>query len=400
MSRDLGRPAGSYEVSRRGDLIVGAGSLESLGERAAATGARRVLLVTDPGLAATPLPSRAKAILSGRGLDVVVFDAVREDPTDRDVEACVEFARRSWPDLIVGLGGGSSIDTAKAANLLLCRGGRVQDHVGWVGRPGPSLPLIAVPTTAGTGSEVQSYCLIADAATHRKIACGDPGLVPLVAILDPELTYSMPRRVTACTGLDALVHAAECAVTRAANPVSLAYATQAFLLMEPAFEVVLADPQHRQSRAAMLEGACLAGMAIEASMLGAAHSAANPLSARYGLAHGHAVAAMVPAVIRFNAADPVVAVQYDAWVTRVIGSVDRSVSGAERLARRFERWVGLAELRVDLGEWGGRVEDIPGLAAEASQQWTARYNPRPVGPVDFEGLYRAALLGESGGSRE
>src|SRR5207244_6805633 len=191
-------------------------------------------------------------------------------------------------------------DTAKGANFLLTNGGEMKDYWGVGKATREMLPLIAIPTTAGTGSECQSFALISDEQTHQKMACGDPKAAAKVAILDPLLTISQPPSVTSCTGIDALAHAVETAVTKKRTPLSALYSHEAFRLCMGGLERVLRDPQDIEARAMMQLGAAFAGTAIENSMLGAAHAAANPLTARYGVVHGQAVGLMLPAIVAFN----------------------------------------------------------------------------------------------------
>jgi alcohol dehydrogenase len=305
-------------------------------------------------------------------------------------------------DFFVGLGGGSSIDTAKGVNFLLTQGGEMRDYQGIGKATRPMLPLIAIPTTAGTGSECQSAALIADEVTHHKMACLDPKAAARIALLDPELTVSQPRRVTALTGLDALVHAVESAVTTRRTVWSAMFSREAFRLCSGALETVLRSPDNLEARGRMLLGAALAGTAIENSMLGAAHSAANPLTAHFGVVHGAAVGLMIPRVIRFNAALPEVQALYADLVAADGGGpgsdgIDTSAgtspgaAAAEVLARRFEGWLRTAGLPTTLAEAGVDPAKIPLLAEEASRQWTATFNPRPITAPDFEGLYREAL---------
>ena len=382
-----------FDWTPRTRLVCGWGSLERLGTIARELGGRRVLVVTDAGLVAAGHVARAEAILARAGLAVVRFAGVHENPTTDDVEACVLRAREAAIDLIVGLGGGSSLDTAKGCNFLLTGGGRMHDYQGYGKARAPMLPMIAVPTTAGTGSECQSYALIADAATHQKMACGDPGAAPRVALLDPELTLSQPPRVTACTGVDALAHAIESAVTRRRTPLSDAFATRAFVLIAGALRRVLLTPDDRDARARMQLGAALAGMAIEASMLGAAHSLANPLTAHYGIVHGQAVGMALPAVIRFNAALPEVARIYRDLLLAAGLPAPADGAEGEALARWVEETLALAGFPRSLAECGVEKAAVPRLAAEAAAQWTAQFNPRPLSEGDFVALYRAALAG-------
>src|ERR1044071_5563926 len=294
----------SFDYQPRTRIVFGLNSVEGAGELARGLGAKVVLVVTDPGIVTAGHADRVETILQSCGLGVVVFDEVHENPTTRDVEKCLAVAKSAGIDTIVGLGGGSSMDTAKGCNFVLTNGGRVQDYWGLGKARRPMLPFIAIPTTAGTGSECQSAALIADEDTHQKMACLDPKAAAAVAILDPGLTVSQPPLVTAHTGIDAIAHAVETAVTRKRNHLSLMFSHEAFKLTVPALPRVLGDPKDIQARGGMLLGAALAGMAIENSMLGAAHAAANPLTAHYGVVHGEAVGIMLPHVVRFNAKDP------------------------------------------------------------------------------------------------
>jgi alcohol dehydrogenase class IV len=242
----------------------------------------------------------------------------------------------------------------------------------------PMLPSVGVPTTAGTGSEAQSFALISDDVTHEKMACGDPKAAFRVALLDPELTVTQPRFVTAVTGIDALAHAVESFVCTKANPVSRAFARAAFEHLEPNFERVLAEPGDLPARAKMQVGAYFAGAAIEASMLGVCHSCANPLTAHYGVAHGVAIGLMLPHVIRYNA--------------EIVGRQYQALYGShEKLAERVAGFIRSAGLPKRLKDCGVTPDILPVLADEASQQWTARFNPRPVTEADILELYRAAL---------
>ena len=245
----------------------------------------------------------------------------------------------------------------------------------------PMLPLIAIPTTAGTGSECQSFALIADVETHQKMACGDAKAAARIAILDPALTLSQPPRVTACTGIDALSHALETAVTKKRNALSLAYSREALRLCGTSLPLVLQQGGDLTARAGMLLGAALGGLAIENSMLGAAHAAANPLTAHFRLVHGQAVGLMLPAVIRFNAADSETARLYD----------ELGETKAAGLAAKVEWLLNLAGIPRSLADCSVTPSSIPLLAAEAARQWTAGFNPRPVGEQDFIQLFEAAF---------
>ena len=359
-------------------IVFGAGALDRLGAVAGDEGATRVLLVTDPGIVAAGHVDRALASLRSAGLEVTVFDGVAENPTTEHVDAGVRVAREAEIDFLVGLGGGSSMDCAKGINFLLSGGGRMQDYWGLGKATGPMLPMIAVPTTAGTGSEAQSFALITDPATRQKMACGDKKAACKVALLDPDLLATVPRPVAAATGIDAVAHAIETAGCTRRNDVSRAFSREAWARLEPAFETAYRDPTDSAAREKMLLGAHLAGAAIEHSMLGAAHACANPLTARYGIVHGVAVGALLPHVIRFNAAEgenPYADLCED----------------AEELVRRVEAMLNVANLSQTLKDCGVEAGALPDLSAVAAQQWTAKFNPRQVAERELLEVYRAAF---------
>ena len=374
-----------FDHQPRTRLVFGADTIERVGELARELGGKNVLLVTDKGLAAAGHPARAVSFLEAAGLHVTIFDQVHENPTTVDVACCADVARRGGIDLIVGLGGGSSMDTAKGANFILTNGGRMQDYWGVGKATKPMLPLIAIPTTAGTGSECQSFALISDEKTHQKMACGDAKAAAAIAILDPLLTVSQPPRVTACTGIDAIAHAFETTVTKKRNQLSAMYSREAFRLCFGAMERVLDDPRDLEARSRMQLGAAFAGTAIENSMLGAAHSAANPLTAHYDIVHGQAVGLMLPAVIAFNARDPEAHDHYlELAMIAGLESIDDLIGELDTILDAARMREGIAKLGIDRAAF-------PKLAAEAAQQWTAGFNPRRIDAQDFEELYAEVL---------
>jgi alcohol dehydrogenase len=256
----------------------------------------------------------------------------------------------------------------------------MEDYWGYGKATQPMLPLIAIPTTTGTSSECQSFALIAHPVTHRKMACGDPKAAARVALLDPNLTLTLPRHIAAATGIDALAHSVETAVTRKRTPVSWQLSREAFRLCFENYPLVLTQPANVAARAGMLLGAAYAGAAIENSMLGATHSAANPLTAQHGLVHGHAIGLLLPHGLRFNAEIP---------ATREIYTELTGRNGAE-LADRLAELVTLAGLPRRLHDVDIPAQNLPHLAKAAAQEWTAQFNPRPVAADDFLALYQAA----------
>ena len=372
-------------------IVFGPGSISELGAAAAALSAKRVLVVSDPGIVQAGHAPRGIESLRAAGLAVELFQGVEENPTTAHVNAGLLVAKDFRPDMIVGIGGGSSMDCAKGINFLFSCGGKMQDYWGVGKATGPLLPMIAVPTTAGTGSETQSYALIADAGTHVKMACGDKRAAFRVAILDPELTVTQPPRVTALTGIDALSHAIETYVTKRRSAISLAFSREAWRHLAGNYARVLTNPEDVQARAEMQLGACLAGVAIENSMLGAAHALANPLTASFGIAHGEAVALMLPHVIRHNGS--AVESRYRELLD-YIDPADEDVDFKDAAN-------GLAEFVAKLAQRGGLADKLsrrgvlaarlPDLATAAAEQWTGTFNPVELTRNDYQQLYEAAL---------
>jgi alcohol dehydrogenase len=343
-------------------------------------------LVTDPGLEHVGHPRRAVAVMEAAGLAVFTFDGVKENPTEREVGEGVVFARTHHVDCIVAVGGGSSMDCAKGINFVLTNGGTMADYRGYGKAPRPMLPMIGVPTTAGTGSEAQSYALISDPVTHVKMACGDPKAAFGVVILDPATTTTQPRHVTAAAGYDAISHAVETWVTTKRTAMSDLYSREAWRLLSQSFERVLGAPQDVDARGRMLLGAFFAGAAIEQSMLGATHACANPLTATYGTAHGVAIGLLLRHVVTWNAdADDGVRQRYG-----LLAGDSAGPARAESLVARLGRMAEAAEFPEGLAAAGVREEDRDRLAAAAAEQWTGTFNPRPFNAAGAAEIYEMA----------
>lgn len=377
-----------FEFQPRTRVVFGPTSVTRAGQLARDLGFRRTLVVADPGIREAGHTARVLDSLTDAGIEPFLFDAFDVNPDSAMVAAGAAFAVPLNVDSIIGLGGGSSLDCARGINFVLRNGGSIGDYRGYGKAVTPLLPMIGIPTTAGTGSEAQSYAVIADAVTRMKMACGDPSAAVRIAILDPDLTLSAPRHVTAMAGYDAIAHAVESAVTTKRTPLSDTFAHQAWRLLSDAFERVLLHPADAEARSSMLLGAHFAGMAIEQSMLGAAHACANPLTARYNIPHGLALALVLPQVVRWNGASA--KDQYAA----LLGAPRRRVRDedpAETLARRLEDFAVAGHLSITLSEAGVDAAAVPELAAQAAQQWTGAFNPRPFDALGAEEIYRASL---------
>ena len=349
------------ELTQR--VIFRENSIQKLGELTRDLGGSRVFIITDRGIKKAGILAKAVSALQNERIAAYVFADVSPNPTTEDVESAVTAAKANAPiDLIIGLGGGSAMDCAKGVNFLLTNGGKMEDYWGTNKATHPMLPSIGIPTTIGTGSEAQSFALIAQADTHIKMACGDRKAKFGAVILDATLTDTLPRSVAAATGIDAIAHAIESFVSTRRNPMSEMFSQHAWQLLNANFEAAL-EPKSTAARSQMLFGAYLAGLAIENSMLGAAHACANPLTARYGISHGVTVALMLPHVIRFN--------------STLAGESYAQLYANGDLADRIVKLKEIGNLPNTLQECGvqyttGRA-DLPILAKEASEQWTAQF---------------------------
>ncbi|HVF22711.1 MAG TPA: iron-containing alcohol dehydrogenase [Pyrinomonadaceae bacterium] len=379
----------SFDFQPRTRLIFGAGAIGELGTIARELRLRRTLLVADHGLVASGHVDEAVTPLQQAGIEVVRFHDFEVNPDTCMVEAGTAFAAAQNIDSIIGLGGGSSMDCAKGINFLLTNGGRMADYHGYGKATKSMLPMIAIPTTAGTGSEAQTYALISDAETHVKMACGDAKAAFRVALLDPALTLSQPRSITATSGFDAIAHAVETYVTTKRTPVSEIFSREAWTLLEHNYERVLTQPDDLEARGAMQLGAFYAGVAIENSMLGATHACANPLTARYGTAHGAAIAMLLPSVVRWN--ERAVGDRYATLLNlSSVANKNPDLTPTEALALRLEELTQTGGLRSELSTAGINKNDLAALAAEAAEQWTGTFNPRPFSKEGAMEVYSCA----------
>ncbi|TLU71043.1 iron-containing alcohol dehydrogenase [Lichenicoccus roseus] len=289
-----------------GSLRVGGGSIDGLPDALRQIGLRTPLIVTDPFMASSGVLDRVLSVLDAAGVSARVFDGVVPDPTVASVEAAVAVLRGGQHDCVIGLGGGSPIDTAKMVAVLALhdtspralRHPHVQDQ--------PGLPVVAVPTTAGTGSEATRFTIITDEATQEKMLCVGLAYLPRLAIVDYELTLSKPWRLTADTGLDALTHAIEAYVSRQNNPFADALALAAMRGIWPNIATACTTPGDRRAREAMMLGALQAGMAFSNSSVALVHGMSRPIGAHFHVAHGLSNAMLLPAVTAWSiaAAEP------------------------------------------------------------------------------------------------
>lgn len=383
----------AFHVKTR--VLYGAGQLAELGEHLDSMSARRWLVVTDKVLAGLGFVDKVKAgFESGEGAVAAVFDGVEPNSETAQVEAGARVGKDAGCDGVIGLGGGSALDTAKAIAILLAHEGALLDFQGAQSLPGPVAPLVAIPTTAGTGSEVTNCAVVLDEASQTKVTFLDDHLLPDVALLDPDLTAGLPPRVAAATGMDALTHAVEAYVDQQHQPFSDALALEAVGLIDRYLVRAVRDGANdAEARGAMMVAANLAGIAFNHSMVGVVHGVSHALGGIFHAPHGEANAVILPHGMRFNL-DTVP--ERFAALGRALGA-GRDLSEAAAAQHAIDRVVAL---RAEVAEASGLPVDLPGLgvpadrddevAAKAMEDGSMLYNPRFVEEADVLALLEAA----------
>jgi alcohol dehydrogenase class IV len=365
-------------------IVFARGAALALAEQTKALGLDAVLVVTDRGLAATGIVDAVASALTAAGVRVETFDGVEANPTDRNVEAGAAQLAAMGRAGVVALGGGSSMDCGKAIALLAQNGG-VLAELAARSPQAPGAPVIAVPTTAGTGSETNSACVITNTALGRKTYVMHPSITPAFAILDPDLTLGLPAYPTATCGFDVLTHAVEAFVAARATPYSDAVALEAIRLVAGNLRRVVETGSDAEARAQMLLASCMAAIAFNVAGLGSAHGTGHSLSARLNAAHGQTLATMLPHVMAYNL--PVRDEKY-AEIGRILAP-DRPTTGGNAIDAvvALRRDIGIERSIRDLG-----ADDalLPILVEDATADFVNRGNPRPVDPAALEALYRAA----------
>ncbi|HEY0836841.1 MAG TPA: iron-containing alcohol dehydrogenase [Azospirillum sp.] len=354
-------------------------------------GGTRALVVGDPGVARAGLVERVAATLSKGGIPAATFTDVESDPAVQSVEAGSRLAKSEGCDVVVGVGGGSALDTAKAIGLMLTNGGTIRDYVGINRVPQPGAPVVAIPTTAGTGSELTIWSVLSDKERKVKISVGSTFNCPRVALLDPELTLSLPPAITAATGMDALTHALESYVNKATQPISEAMSEQAMRLIAKSLRVAVAQGDNASARSDMLLASSIAALAFNSTRLGLVHAFAMPLGARFHIPHGLVNAILLPAVMRFNL--PGNFAKY-ARIAEIFGEPVAGLSLRDAAARSVDA---IETLKADigitarLGEFGLAQADFDGVVDEAMQSGNVPVNPRQPTRDDLKAILRAEL---------
>lgn len=376
-----------------GRIVAGAGSLERLAELASEFAARRVLIVSDPGVARAGILEGPRSALAKAGLAVTVIDNVPPEPEARDAESAIAAARAAGgADLVVGIGGGSAMDVAKLVAVMLVHPVSLSDLLNKAPIPGRGLPSIMVPTTAGTGSEATPNSIVLVPEDALKVGIVSPRLVPDAVILDPLVTLSLPPAVTASTGMDALTHAIECYCSKKGNPFSDLYGLEAIRLISRSLRRAFADGNDVAARYDMLLGAYYGGVCIATSSTTAVHALAYPLGGKYRIAHGLSNAILLPFVMEFNlvGSEARFAAMARAMQLPVDGLAPRAAGGAMIEA--------LYRLNADLGivstlrDKGIGDDDVDGLVEGASKVTRLLdNNPRPMTRDDMRAIYRRLM---------
>ncbi len=377
-------------------LLVAAGASRQVADVLAKLGLSRPLVVTDPFMVSSGHIRHCLDPLAAAGLAVSVFSDTVPDPTDTVIEAGVVELNKGDFDCLIGFGGGSPIDTAKAMAILAAGGGKMRHYKAPFAADRGALPVIAIPTTAGTGSECTRFTVITDTERDEKMLIAGLGALPLAALVDYELTYSVPPRTTADTGVDSLTHALEAYVSRRANPISDALALSAMSLIGANIRTAYAEPRNAPAREAMMLGATEAGLAFSNSSVALVHGMSRPIGAHFHVPHGLSNAMLLPAITRFSV--PGAEARY-AEAARRIGfaaSTDGDGTAAAKLVS------GLEKLNKDLsvptpGDFGieeaAWTDKMALMADQALASGSPANNPRVPTVPEIIGLYREVWIG-------
>ena len=366
-----------YEFRLPGVIHFGWGAVERVGEEAARIGKRALLVTGRSAMKRTGTADRVRSLLSAAGLDVITFDQVETDPTATTVHRGADLARKHNCDLVIGLGGGSSMDAARAIAAMAVLDGSIVDYLRGKAADRPGLPLINIATTAGTASEITPIAVILDEERKLKVGAKSPHWFARVAITDPELTMTMPPDLTAATGLDALTHAVESYLSTQATPPSEALSLRAVALIGANLRAAHADGAERPAREGMALASMLAGMAFANCGLGLVHGLVHPIGSRFGVPHGVGCGRLLPAVLRFNrsAAGPKLADVGRALTGRPDAQAEDALSAVEALLRDVGVPSGIADLSIP-------EDQMPALARDGLVAGAVRTNPRPVSEED------------------
>lgn len=382
----------SFSYGTPAEVVFGNGTSRTVGERVAAWGARNVLFVADRGVRDAGLSGTVEDSLRQAGIAWETFDGVTGEPTDRSVQAAVEMVDRLRPDTLVAMGGGSAMDTAKAAAAVAANGGTVLEYLNrqhTLSHPG--VPVVAIPTTSGTGAEVTPISVIIDVDRHYKGGISGPLLMPRLAICDPELTLGLPSMVTANSGIDALTHCVECYANTTFNPYAKLLALEGVRVIGRSLRQAVVHGGDLGARWQMMWGANLGGLCIAKAGTGDVHAFAGPISGMFGVPHGRANAILLPRVMAFSLPG---ALEAYAAIAQALGEPVNGMSrlaAAERAVMAVERLIADCGGPLRLSDCDIREEHLEALTRDGFGRGNRATNPRVATKEDVYAIYRAAL---------
>ena len=380
----------AYQFQTPTKIISGIGSTAEIIKELNDLYAKKVLLITDPGLVQAGVAQQVVEMLKQAAVEVEIFDAVEPDPSIQDATKAAEMAKNVKANVLIALGGGSAIDTAKSAALLVTNGGYLKDYAGVNKVVKPILPLIAVPTTAGTGSEVTIFAVMSDPEKQEKFTISSALIAPAVAVLDPLLTLKLPPSVTAFTGMDALTHAIEAFTSSIAQPPTDALALSAIKLVLKHLPVAVGRGDNIKARDGMLQASLLAGIAFNNAFLGLAHAIASPLGGHFHVPHGLANAVMLPYVMEYNL--PTAVRRYAeigcALGLQAVGDTPRAV--AEKTVAAITQLARDINIPEKLSNIGAKEELLPLVARDALKSIQLKFNVRNASEKEILALLQKA----------
>lgn len=380
----------AYQFQTPTKIISGIGSTAEIIKELNDLHAKKVLLITDPGLVQAGVAQQVVEMLKQAAVEVEIFDAVEPDPSIQVATKAAEMAKNVKANVLIALGGGSAIDTAKSAALLVTNGGYLKDYAGVNKVVKPILPLIAVPTTAGTGSEVTIFAVMSDPEKQEKFTISSALIAPAVAVLDPLLTLKLPPSVTAFTGMDALTHAIEAFTSSIAQPATDALALSAIKLVLKHLPVAVGRGDNIKARDGMLQASLLAGIAFNNAFLGLAHAIASPLGGHFHVPHGLANAVMLPYVMEYNL--PTAVRRYAeigcALGLQAVGDTPRAV--AEKTVAAITQLARDINIPEKLSNIGAKEELLPLVARDALKSIQLKFNVRNASEKEILALLQKA----------
>lgn len=380
----------TYEIPTR--IEYGIGSIRKLPSLIEQLQGSKVLIVSDPGVQRAGVVDQVSQLLKQAKLPYLLFTDIKADPDLSSVDGGLALARQEGCNLVIGIGGGSALDISKAIGIMLANPGHIRDYVGINKVPNQGAPVIAIPTTAGTGSEVTIWSVLSDREHKVKLSVGSTYNCPTIALLDPELTLSLPASVTAATGMDALTHAIESYVNKATHPISEALAIHAMKLIAKSLRTAVAQGDHIEARADMLYASLLAAMAFNSTRLGLSHALALPLGAHFHIPHGTVNAMLLPEVMEFNLIGNLP--KY-AEIAAIFGERTEGLSQREAAMKSVDA---IRRLKVDVGitqtltDYGVREEHLAFIADEAMTSGNVLVNPRGATVEDLKAICRQLLV--------